>query len=90
MILNSALVLGFSETSFRISSAKFIFLLPIFKILYYFKLNFVELPDYLIRNYRLTLDYQEDLDMFNIVDKHFTDNDLEGNVTELFNFTGHG
>jgi len=52
----------------------------------YFKLNFVELPDYLIRNYRLTLDYQEDLDMFNIVDKHFTDNDLEGNVTELFNF----
>ena len=44
----------------------------------YFKLNFVELPDYLIRNYRLTLDYQEDLDMFNIVDKHFTDNDLEG------------
>lgn len=52
----------------------------------YFKLNFVELPDYLIRNYRLTLDYQEDLDMFNIIDKHFTDNDLEGNVTELFNF----
>lgn len=52
----------------------------------FFKLNFVELPDYLIRNYRLTLDYQEDLDMFNIVDKHFIDNDLEGNITELFNF----
>ena len=33
MILNSTLVLGFSETSFRISSAKLIFLFPIFKIL---------------------------------------------------------
>ena len=52
----------------------------------YFKLNFVELPDYLIRNYRLTLDYQEDLDMFNIIDKHFTENNLEGNITELFSF----
>jgi len=52
----------------------------------HFKLNFVDLPDHLVRNYRLTLDYQEDLDMFNKVDKHFKDNNLEGNITELFNF----
>ena len=32
------------------------------------------------------MDYQEDLDMFNKVDKHFKDNNLEGNITELFNF----
>lgn len=31
----------------------------------YFKLNIVDLPPELIRSYRLTLDYQEDLDMFN-------------------------
>jgi N,N'-diacetyllegionaminate synthase len=29
-----------------------------------FKVNIVSLPDHLIRDYRLTLDYQEDLDMF--------------------------
>jgi N,N'-diacetyllegionaminate synthase len=29
-----------------------------------FKVNIVDLPPDLIRNYRLTLDYQEDLDMF--------------------------
>lgn len=31
----------------------------------YFRLNFVDLPNDLIRNYRLTLDYQEDLRLFN-------------------------
>ena len=30
----------------------------------FFKVNIVDLPSRLIRNYRLTLDYQEDLDMF--------------------------
>ena len=29
-----------------------------------FKINIVNLPDHLVRDYRLTLDYQEDLDMF--------------------------
>lgn len=31
----------------------------------YFQLSFVDLPDSLIRDYRLTLDYEEDLTMFN-------------------------
>ena len=31
----------------------------------YFKLNIVDLPKIFIRNYRLTLDYKEDLEMFN-------------------------
>ena len=31
----------------------------------YFKLNFVALPGKWVRNYRLTLDYEEDLEMFN-------------------------
>lgn len=35
----------------------------------FFKLNFVELPANLVRNYRLTLDHQEDLDMFNAIDE---------------------
>jgi spore coat polysaccharide biosynthesis protein SpsF (cytidylyltransferase family)/sialic acid synthase SpsE len=31
----------------------------------HFKLNYVDLPNEFVRDYRLTLDYQEDLDMFN-------------------------
>lgn len=37
----------------------------------HFKLHFVNLPEGLVRNYRLTLDHQEDLDMYNAIDKHF-------------------
>jgi spore coat polysaccharide biosynthesis protein SpsF (cytidylyltransferase family)/sialic acid synthase SpsE len=37
----------------------------------YFKLNFVDLPKKWIKDYRLTLDYQEDLDMFNHIEKYF-------------------
>jgi N,N'-diacetyllegionaminate synthase len=37
----------------------------------YFRLNTIELPSDLVRDYRLTLDYQDDLDMFNKIEAHF-------------------
>ncbi len=39
----------------------------------HFKLHFVNLPQELVRNYRLTLDHQEDLDLYNAIDKNFMD-----------------
>lgn len=38
----------------------------------HFKLNKVDLPADLIRDYRLTLDYEEDLKLFNIIEDHFS------------------
>ncbi len=52
----------------------------------HFKINFVELPDKWIRDYRLTLDYQEDLDMFNEIQHYFDTNDLNFSIEELFDF----
>lgn len=52
----------------------------------HFKLNFVDLPERLIRDYRLTLDYQEDLDMFNVIQKHLDDNKLPSNIESIFDF----
>lgn len=52
----------------------------------YFKLNFVELPKQLKRDYRLTLDYEKDLEMFNIIENYFEKNNLEYNIFELFKF----
>ncbi len=52
----------------------------------FFKLNFVDLPKKWIRNYRLTLDYQEDLDMFIQIEKYFKENKLEYSLDELFKF----
>jgi spore coat polysaccharide biosynthesis protein SpsF (cytidylyltransferase family)/sialic acid synthase SpsE len=37
----------------------------------YFVLNLVDLPANLIRDYRLTLDYEEDLELFNRIESHF-------------------
>jgi N,N'-diacetyllegionaminate synthase len=52
-----------------------------------FKLNIVPLPADIIRNYRLTLDYQEDLEMFNIIHKHFADEGLsEFNLRSIIQF----
>ncbi len=39
----------------------------------HFKLNFVDLPEDLVRDYRLTLDYEEDLLMLRKIDEHFRD-----------------
>ena len=41
----------------------------------FFNLNTVELPAYLVRDYRLTLDYEEDLILFNRIHDHFIAND---------------
>ena len=38
----------------------------------HFRLQFVELPKELVRDYRLTLDHQEDLEVFNAVHEYFT------------------
>lgn len=50
----------------------------------HFKVNMVKVPDKWCRNYRLTLDYQEDLDLFNCIDKYFTENNIEFTLDELF------
>jgi len=52
----------------------------------FFNLNFVDLPDQLIRDYRLTLDYQEDLNLFKKIEEHFKVNNLDYSIYELFNF----
>lgn len=50
----------------------------------YFKLNFVDLPEKWVRDYRLTLDYQEDLDMFSKIEEHFAKENLEYSIDELY------
>ncbi len=52
----------------------------------YFKLNYINLPSSLIRNCRLTLDYKEDLDMFNKIESYFKEKNIEFNIHELFNY----
>ena len=52
----------------------------------YFNLNFVDLPQKWIRDYRLTLDYQEDLDMFNHIEEYFNSNNLDYSIQELYKF----
>lgn len=52
----------------------------------HFKLNFVDLPQNLVRDYRLTLDYEEDLEMLNKIDEHFVEKGIEFSMSELFNF----
>lgn len=52
-----------------------------------FRLNIVDLPPGLIRNYRLTLDYQEDLEMFNIIHDHFFKAGItDFNLRDIFRF----
>jgi N,N'-diacetyllegionaminate synthase len=52
----------------------------------YFKINKVDLPEKLVRDYRLTLDYPEDLEVFNHIEKYFIDNNIEYDLEELFKF----
>ncbi len=52
----------------------------------HFKLNFVVLPDTLVRNYRLTLDYQEDIDLFNAIQVHLDENKLEPSMEIIFSY----
>lgn len=52
----------------------------------HFKLNKVDLPRELIRDYRLTLDYEEDLRLFNVIDNHFAENNIKPTLMNVFNF----
>lgn len=49
-----------------------------------FKVNIVDLPQDLIRDYRLTLDYQEDLDMFNELYKKLEEEHLDSTLLNVF------
>lgn len=49
-----------------------------------FKVNYVELPEELIRDYRLTLDYPEDLDMFNELFKKLKEENLDSTLVNVF------
>ncbi|CAA6799361.1 MAG: Unknown protein [uncultured Sulfurovum sp.] len=52
----------------------------------YFNINFIDLPEHLVREYRLTLDYPEDLEMFNKIEDYFSSNSLEFSLSRLFLF----
>ncbi len=49
-----------------------------------FKVNYVELPGELVRDYRLTLDYQEDLDMFNALYEKLAEQGLDSTLINVF------
>lgn len=51
-----------------------------------FKLNYVDLPNRWRRDYRLTLDYQEDLELFNQIEKYFTEEKIEYSIDKLYNY----
>ncbi len=52
----------------------------------YFKINFVDLPAEYIRDYRLTIDYLEDLEMMNILQDNMDQKNLDGNLKDIFDF----
>jgi N,N'-diacetyllegionaminate synthase len=52
----------------------------------HFRLNFIDIDQNLVRDYRLTLDYAEDLKMFNILQEHFDENDSEFKILEAFSY----
>ena len=52
----------------------------------HFKLNIIELPKELVRNYRLTLDHPEDLQMFNKIEAHFKEKNIDFSIQELFKY----
>jgi N,N'-diacetyllegionaminate synthase len=52
----------------------------------YFNLNFVDLPQEWVRDYRLTLDYQEDLEMFSQIEGYFKASNLDYSIQELYKF----
>ena len=47
----------------------------------------MELPAELVRDYRMTLDHQEDLDMFNAIHKHFSDKGITNfSLRDIYTF----
>jgi spore coat polysaccharide biosynthesis protein SpsF (cytidylyltransferase family)/sialic acid synthase SpsE len=49
----------------------------------HFRINLVDLPDYLVRDYRMTLDYEEDLVMFNHLFENLADKE-NYNLKDLY------
>lgn len=52
----------------------------------HFKLNFITLEPELVRDYRLTLDYQEDLDLFNAIQNYLDEKKLPASIDVIFEF----
>ena len=52
----------------------------------YFNINNVNLPQKWCRDYRLTLDYNEDLDLFNKIEQHFEMSKEEYSIDNLFQY----
>jgi N,N'-diacetyllegionaminate synthase len=50
----------------------------------FFKINIVDLPKNFVRNYRLTLDYKEDLQMFNELFFYLKKRKLKCNLKNIF------
>jgi spore coat polysaccharide biosynthesis protein SpsF (cytidylyltransferase family)/sialic acid synthase SpsE len=53
---------------------------------WHFKINEVMLPERLVRNYRLTLDYEEDLVLFNKIEEYLEKNKLETTLENIYRF----
>lgn len=49
-----------------------------------FKVNLIDLPPELVRNYRLTLDYEEDLKMFDVLLSKMHESNLSPNIYNIF------
>lgn len=52
----------------------------------FFRINDVKLPDDLVRDYRLTLDYNEDLILFNKIQEHLDKNNLNSTIKNVYSF----
>ncbi|WP_010228327.1 cytidylyltransferase domain-containing protein [Gillisia marina] len=52
----------------------------------HFKINLVQLPDELVRQYRLTLDYEEDLIMFNKIHEALSDVNPDFTLKSIFDY----
>jgi len=52
----------------------------------YFRINNVALPEKWCRDYRLTLDYNQDLRMLNQIEKYFLENKIDYSIDEAYKF----
>jgi len=52
----------------------------------YFRINEIELPKEMVRDYRLTLDYQEDLDLFIAIENYLQKSKLEPSLKNIFGY----
>jgi len=52
----------------------------------HFRINEVELPAHLVRDYRLTLDYEEDLVLFNKIQQHLDTHKLENTLENIYGY----